>query len=100
MSFQVKFEHSAIHDLAIAFDWNEAKQAGLGEQSLRSLAVIEDLLSRDPTRFAIADEPYRSAKIPKFPYGLRCRIVGNTVSVWPVCIFAKILIASPEPEPC
>ena len=81
MSFTVKFERNANHDLVIAFDWYEAKQAGLGEQFLRSVAVIEDLLSRDPMRFAGAIEPYRSAKLPKFPYGLHYRIVGKTVSV-------------------
>ena len=81
MSFIVKFERSASHELAIAFDWYEAKQAGLGEQFLRSVAVIEDLLARDPLRFAVAYGPYRSAKLPKFPYGLHYRVVGNMVSV-------------------
>lgn len=81
MIFNVKFERSANHDLTVAFDWYEAKQAGLGEQFLRSVAVIEDLLARDPLRFAIANEPYRSAKLPKFPYGLHYRVVGSTVSV-------------------
>ena len=81
MSFNVKFERSASHDLMAAFDWYEAKQAGLGEEFLRSVAVIEDLLTRDPMRFAIANEPYRSTKLPKFPYGLHYRVVGNTVSV-------------------
>jgi hypothetical protein len=81
VSFKVKFEVDARHDVTIAFDWYEAKQSGLGEQFLRSVAVIEDLLSRDPMRFAVAIEPYRSAKLPKFPYGVHYHIVGNTVSV-------------------
>ena len=63
MSFSVKFERSASHDLIVAFDWYETKQAGLGEEFLRSVAVVEDLLTRDPMRFAIANEPYRSAKL-------------------------------------
>ena len=81
MSFNVRFENGAGHDLAIAFDWYEAKQAGLVEQFLRSVAAIEELLSRDSMRFAIANDPYKSAKLPKFPYDLQYRIVGNTVSV-------------------
>ena len=81
MSFKVKFEHAASHDVVIAFDWYEAKQAGLGEKFLRSVAVIEDLLSRDPMRFAVVHHPYQSAKLPKFPYGLHYRVIGNTVSV-------------------
>ena len=81
MSFSVKFERSASHDLIVAFDWYETKQAGLGEEFLRSVAAVEDLQTRDQMRFAIANEPYRSAKLPKFPYGLHYRVVGNAVSV-------------------
>ena len=65
----------------MAFEWYEARQPGLGEQFLRSVAVIENLLARDSLRFAVANTSYRSAKLPKFPYGLHYRVVGNTVSV-------------------
>jgi toxin ParE1/3/4 len=81
VTFTVQFEASAKNDLVAAFEWYEARQSGLGDEFLRSIAAVEESLVRNPKRYPVANEPYRSAKLRKFPYGLHYRIVGTTVSV-------------------
>mgnify|MGYP003617632414 FL=1 len=81
MTFHVRFEASAESDLRAAFVWYEARQSGLGEEFLRSVAAVEEALARDPERYAMVHTPYRSAKLRKFPYALHYRVVGETVSV-------------------
>lgn len=81
MKFAVVFEASARDDLLAAFGWYEARQSGLGEEFLRSVAAVEEALARNPERYPVANAPYRSAKLRKFPYGLHYRIVGEKVSI-------------------
>ncbi len=81
MKYLVEFEVSAQHDLAAAFEWYESKQSGLGNEFLRCVAAVEETLTRNPLRYPVANEPYRSAKLRKFPYGLHYRIIANKVSI-------------------
>ena len=81
MKFAVVFEASARDDLLAAFRWYEARQSGLGEEFLRSVAAVEEALTRNPERYPVANDPYRSAKLRKFPYGLHYRIVGEKGSI-------------------
>jgi plasmid stabilization system protein ParE len=81
VKFTVIFEASARNDLLAAFEWYEARQSGLGEEFLRSVAAVEESLARNPERYPMAHAPYRSAKLRKFPYGLHYRMIGNKVSV-------------------
>lgn len=81
MKFAVVFEASAKDDLLAAFHWYEARQSGLGEEFLRSVAAVEEALARNPERYPVANAPYRSAKLRKFPYGLHYRIVGEKISI-------------------
>ena len=81
MKYTVEFEASAKHDLLTAFQWYETRQPGLGGEFLHCVAAVEEALARDPERYAIANAPYRSAKLRRFPYGLHYRIIGNRVSV-------------------
>jgi plasmid stabilization system protein ParE len=81
VTFTVQFEVGAKNDLLAAFEWYEARQSGLGDEFLRSIAAVEEALARNPKRYPIANEPYRSAKLRKFPYGLHYRIMGTKVSV-------------------
>ena len=81
MTFTVQFEASAKNDLLAAFEWYEARQSGLGDEFLRSIAAIEESLARNPHRYPVANDPYRSAKVRKFPYGLHYRIIGTRVSI-------------------
>jgi toxin ParE1/3/4 len=81
VTFAVLFEANAKDDLLEAFKWYEARQSGLGDEFLRSVAAVEESLVRNPHRYPIANDPYRSAKLRKFPYGLHYRIVGSRVSI-------------------
>ena len=81
MSFRVRFEAPARKDVVAAFEWYQARQSGLGDEFLRSVAAVEEALGRNPERYALVHAPYRSVKLRKFPYGLHYRIVGNDVSI-------------------
>ena len=63
--------------MVAAFEWYQARQSGLGDEFLRSVAAVEEALGRNPERYALVHAPYRSVKLRKFPYGLHYRIVGN-----------------------
>ena len=95
MKFTVEFEASAKNDLLAAFEWYEARQSGLGEEFLRSVAAVEESLVRNPMRYPNANNPYRSAKLRKFPYGLHYRVVGSKVSILSCLHFRQ----SPERRP-
>jgi toxin ParE1/3/4 len=81
VTYKVQFEADAKNDLQSAFKWYEERQSGLGAEFLRSVAAVEESLARNPLRYPVANEPYRSAKLRKFPYGLHYRIVGTKVSI-------------------
>jgi toxin ParE1/3/4 len=77
--FAVRFQPKADAEIEAAYAWYEDKQSGLGDEFLRALAVITEILARDLTRFTVTVAPYRWAKMRKFPYGIHYSIEGNAV---------------------
>ena len=100
MNFSVEFEASAKNDLVTAFTWYESKQSGLGDEFLRSVAAVEESLERNPMRHPVTKEPYRSAKLRKFPYGLHYRIMDNKVSILACLHFRQDPARWPGVESC
>jgi toxin ParE1/3/4 len=77
--FVVRFQPKADAEIEASYAWYEDKQSGLGDEFLRAVAVITEILARDPKRFAMTVTPFRWAKMRKFPYGIHYSIEGNTV---------------------
>jgi toxin ParE1/3/4 len=96
--YVVRFQSRADAELKAAFAWYEDKQSGLGDEFLRAVAVIEEILSRDPTRFAVTATPYRWAKMRKFPYGIHYWVDGKTVWILACLHFKQSTERWPQPN--
>ena len=81
MPFSVAFEAPAKQDVRRIHAWYELRETGLGAEFLRSVTAASELLGRDPERHPVANAPYRSLKLRRFPYALHYRIDSNRVSV-------------------
>ena len=79
--FEVIFQPIADAEVEAAYAWYEDKQSGLGDEFLRAVAVVIEILSRDPKRFAMTESPYRWAKMRKFPYGIHYSVESKTVLI-------------------
>ncbi len=57
-------------DLREAFQWYEARSAGLGHEFLRCVEARLHLLARMPQIFRLRGPLHRLARIDRFPYGI------------------------------
>lgn len=97
-SFAVNFQPKADAEVRAAYAWYEDKQSGLGDEFLRAVAVIVEVLSRDPKRFALTTAPYRWAKMRKFPYGIHYSVEGNSVWILACLHFRQSTQRWPKPN--
>jgi plasmid stabilization system protein ParE len=81
VTYQVRLEAPAAHDIETAFEWYEARRSGLGAEFLASVAAAAETLGRDPFQFPVTKEPFRWIKLRKFPYGVHYRVRGLDVMV-------------------
>ena len=55
-------------DLEEAFDWYEARGAGLGHEFVRAARVQLSAIERSPEQFPVVEEDIRKAVLRRFPY--------------------------------
>ena len=68
MSVAVRYKAAARADIRQAVVWYEAQATGLGAEFMRSVALVEAQLSREPALYAPVRGPIRRAVLRKFPY--------------------------------
>ena len=82
MSWTVSFDAAAQAEIAAAFDWYEQKSYGLGGDFLRSVAAVEEQLTRNPRAYPPARGRFRRILLRRFPYALHFELLdGEQVSV-------------------
>ena len=82
------FTPAAEADVEDAFQWYEAQRTGLGAAFRHAVDIAVVALEANPEAYAVLHRSTRRVLLPKFPYGLYYRIVGDqTVVVG--CIHAK-----------
>ena len=74
MTLAIFATRSTEADIADAFDWYEAQEAGLGEQFLTELELVKARIATNPLRFPIAYRDARRARLNRFPYVLLFRV--------------------------
>lgn len=71
----------ARSDLEDAFDWYEARGAGLGHEFLRAVRVQLAAIKLSPDRFPVVADDIRKAVLRRFPYTIYFVILRRQISV-------------------
>jgi plasmid stabilization system protein ParE len=71
----------AEQDVAVAYDWYEARRPGLGEDFLSCVDACIQAICRNPEMYAIVHQTYRRALLRRFPYAVFYEHTGDLVTV-------------------
>jgi plasmid stabilization system protein ParE len=74
----------AERDAAEAYDWYEARRAGLGEDFLTQLDAMLRAIARTPEMHAKFHKDYRRAVLRRFPYVVFDEYAAGKVTVYQV----------------
>lgn len=77
----VRLSTSADRDVAVALDWYDARQPGLGTAFLNDLHRTLARIGRYPTAYARAHRTARRAPLSLFPYTVTYQASGDGVIV-------------------
>ena len=75
------FTPLASVDVEDAHRWYEAQRPGLGEDFLAALAVVCQLVSKFPESGPTVRGDVRRILLPRFPYAVYYRVVGDGIEV-------------------
>jgi toxin ParE1/3/4 len=82
------FTPAAEADVEEAFQWYEAQRQGLGATFRHALDIAVAALESNTEAYPVVHRDTRRVLLPRFPYGLYYRVVGDEVVVVG-CIHAK-----------
>jgi plasmid stabilization system protein ParE len=85
MAAELIIAPEAEQDLADAYDWYEARRAGLGEEFLSCVDACIQGICRMPEIYAVVHDNYRRALVRRFPYAVFYEYADETVTVY--CVF-------------
>jgi len=80
-SYRLLIRPEAESDLAAAYSWYEGKDAGLGEEFLRTVEASLLGVQKNPQTHQKIYKEVRRALTKRFPYGIFYLIDNDTVSV-------------------
>ncbi|MGE5218178.1 MAG: type II toxin-antitoxin system RelE/ParE family toxin [Chloroflexota bacterium] len=75
------FRPAAAADVEEAYQWYEARQAGLGDELLNAISMLIESITASPESFPVVHRQTRRALLRRFPYGLYYRIVDDQIVV-------------------
>jgi len=78
---KVRFRTEAASDVASARDWYDEQRVGLGDDFLRSLEQVIELISELPEAFPEIAAGHRRALLGRFPYALYYRLDDQVLYV-------------------
>ena len=84
----VRFRAEAASDVVLAKEWYDAQRQGLGDEYIRSLDQVIELVSEIPEAFPEISLGLRRALLGRFPYALYYRVSGETIDVI-ACLHAR-----------
>ena len=84
----VIFTPPAEADVEEAFRWYEAQREGLGAAFRHALDIAVSALESNPEAYPVVHRNTRRILLPRFPYGLYYRQVGDDLVVV-ACIHGK-----------
>ncbi len=77
----VRFRSEASTDVLLAREWYDGQRPGLGDDFVRSLERVIDLMSELPEAFPEIAAGLRRALLGRFPYAVYYRVSGDGLDV-------------------
>ncbi len=77
----VSFRSEAASDVLLAREWYDGQRPGLGDDFVRSLEHVIDLMSGLPEAFPEIAVGLRRALLGRFPYAVYYRLNGDVLEV-------------------
>jgi plasmid stabilization system protein ParE len=77
----VRFRSEAASDVLLAREWYDGQRPGLGDDFVRSLERVIDLISELPEAFPEIAVGLRRALLGRFPYAVYYRLNADEVEV-------------------
>ena len=84
MAYLLKVKLLATEETIVAYDYYEDEQPGVGEKFLTELENCYQKILLNPYAFSFFENPYRQAKLVRFPYVVVYEIEENTIVVFSV----------------
>ncbi len=81
MSFNVQVRRAAELDVAEAQLWYETQRSGLGAAFYSEVSQVIERLAENPLIYQVAYRDIRRALVPRFPYLIWYRVLGELVTV-------------------
>lgn len=88
MSYEVQIRRAAELDVAEAQVWYDSQRSGLGDEFQAEVSLVIDRLADTPLIYQFAYKDIRRALVPRFPYLIWYRVMGEAVVVL-ACTHAK-----------
>lgn len=77
----VRFRSEAASDVLLAREWYDGQRPGLGDDFVRSLEQVIDLVSELPEAYPEIAVGLRRALLGRFPYAVYYRLEGDVLDV-------------------
>jgi plasmid stabilization system protein ParE len=77
----VRFRSEAASDVLLAREWYDGQRPGLGDDFVRSLDKVMDLISELPEAFPEIAVGLRRALLGRFPFAVYYRVGGDALDV-------------------
>jgi plasmid stabilization system protein ParE len=77
----VRFRSEAASDVLLAREWYDAQRPGLGDEFVRALEQVVDLVSNLPEAFPEIGVGVRRALLARFPYAVYYRLDSDIIDV-------------------
>jgi plasmid stabilization system protein ParE len=84
MAAELALTPEAEEDISQAYEWYEARRAGLGEEFLSCVDARFQAIRRQPEMHQIVHERYRRSLLRRFPYAVFYEYLEHTVTVYAV----------------
>ena len=84
MTYALLIKEEATWDIAVAFDYYEEQQNGLGDAFLQKLKALILYINQYPLHFNKVEKEFRQALISKFPYVIIYELSGSEIIIYAV----------------
>lgn len=87
MTYKLKIDIDAFHDIQKAADWYETQVKGLGNRYKKQVKLQINSLKKNPYHFAIKYKEIHCRKIEKFPFLIHYKIDDDLKTVYVYAVF-------------
>ena len=90
MIYSLEFHPAVSDEIEVLKLWHELKRSGLGDKFYAELLKQFGVITANPLIFAIVEADVRVARLKRFSYLIRYRLIGTRVRVVSVVHAARV----------